>query len=71
MSDRFPDYDPNITAGDTVKPHNGGVFARAGDAKTAKVLSVRLYICPMEGPEWLAETTAGSYFTFVLEKVDA
>jgi hypothetical protein len=67
---RLPPYDPEVSVGDTVKPKGGDAFVRApGQPRTATVLAVRLYNCPMEGPEWMADTTAGEAFTFALERV--
>lgn len=66
---RFPPYDTTILPGDTVRPRNGGTFARAGGVATAIVTAIRVYNCPMEGPEWMAETTAGDYLTPVLEVI--
>lgn len=63
---RLPNYEPNVSPGDTVVPVRGGVFAQADNALSARVLGVRVYDCPIEGPEWMADTTAGSYFTFTL-----
>jgi len=66
---RIPPYEPHVAAGDVVQPSGGGTFVRSGGVKTAIVRAVRVEVCPMEGPEWLAETTAGDYFTHVLETV--
>jgi len=62
-----PPYETHLQVGDTVVPKGGGVFARANNAATAKVLDIVIWNCPMEGPEWLAKTDAGDFFTTSLE----
>jgi hypothetical protein len=64
---KLPPYRCQIRAGDVVGPAEGGTFGQAPHRpETATVTGVGVYICPMEGPEWLVTTTAGQYFSHAL-----